>query len=587
MSPTIPPEVFESSQDKSASDHWFDNVNHKVTSQIDGLKNGSPVFVDNIDIQIGEKDATVALEDPVLSYIRTNDWERENEELRGIIDDLTLDVKRMKRKLRRYREANPRHLRDDKLFEIRTHCLSIRRKRQLENLLERFAADISVPPGLLKDKSLPRVNSLLSKDTRMGMLAMLIECLCSPNASHHASSLKSSLLQGNRGGWFSINEMLDCIEQASSAVSQHKFCLEALKEHSTRLVISEDGNYLRWKAATDVPVESSVTQAEIHVDNEITAKSRNSTRVPLGSDKMDVMSTIKKDPYYTPSVFLQNISEAEVDGLSMSYSEVESVTQVAVVYPVPQASKSSKLSSSTPHGRTAYYKDASFYIDYSCDSLDHADICQEPHKYDKNRECQWSSENHVSDRFAVYQTEHKENNDKQYDTSSPDLSFNDEPLSPITDGARVRPIELEAPGVGSVIPNDNFVVHVTVKHTSVPVADAVKNNTDSRVPNNRLSRDSIIPRPEIHSTFKSHVVASIHEELAPSPLPPPTYRFFSSASSDDEDESLRSELSHGGYGIEKPTHAASIQKWSAEVVSSLEHDTDGAVSGVGEDIEAT
>lgn len=37
MSPITPAEVSESSQKKSASDHWFDEVNHKVTSQIDGL----------------------------------------------------------------------------------------------------------------------------------------------------------------------------------------------------------------------------------------------------------------------------------------------------------------------------------------------------------------------------------------------------------------------------------------------------------------------------------------------------------------------------------------------------------------------
>jgi hypothetical protein len=514
--------------------------------------------------------------------MRTNDWERENEDLRGIIDDLTLDVKRMKRKLRRYREANPRHLRNDKLFEIRAHSLSVRRKRQLEDILERFAADISVPPRLSKDKSLPKANSLLSEEAHMGMLVMLIECLCSPtNTSHHTSSLKSSLLQGNQDGWFSINEMLRCIQQASSAVSQHKLNLETLKQHSTRLDISTDGNYLRWKATKDGPVDSRVTH---QVDNQDFSKSRASTRVPLGFDKMDVMSTIKKDPYYTPSAFLQYASEAEADRLSMTNSETGSATQFTVVHPNPQMSKSPKLSSSGPHGRTAYYKNASFYIDYSCDSIDHADICHDSPRSGKKRKRRRPSESHVSNRFAAYHTEHKEDNDKQHEPSSPGLSLNEVPLSPITDGTRPQPIELEASGVGGVIPSDNFAVHVTVKHTSFP--DSVHTTTTSRVPDNRLSKNRIIPRPEIHSTLKAHVVASTHEELAPSSLPPPTYGVLSSDSSDDEDESSPSELSYSGYGVDKPTHALSIQKWRAEVVSSLEHDTDGAVSRA-EDVEAT
>jgi len=517
--------------------------------------------------------------------MRTNDWERENEDLRGIIDDLTLDVKRMKRKLRRYREANPRHLRDDKLFEIRAHRLSVRRKRQLENILERFAADVSVPPRLSKDNSLPNANSLLSEEARMGMLVVLIECLCSPiNTSHHTSSRKSNLLQGNQDGWFSINEMLGCIQQASSAVSQHKFSLETLKKHSTRLDISTDGNYLRWKAAKGDPVESRATQDEIQVDNQNFFKSRASTRVPLGFDKMDVMSTIKKNPYYTPSAFLKHGSEAEADSLSMTNSEAESTTQFTVVHPNPQTSKSPKLSSSAPHGRMAYYKNASFYMDYSCDSIDHADLCQDPHQYDKKRKRRRPSESHVSNRFAAYRTEHKENNDKQHEVSSPGLSLNEVPLTPIADGTRARPIELEATGVGDVIPSDNFAVHVTVKHPSVP--NSVHTTMTSRAPDNRLSKNRIIPRPKVHSTFKAHVVASIHEELAPSSLPPPTYGVFSSDSSDDEDEISPSELNYSGYGVDKPTHAVSIQKWRAEVVSSLEHDTVGAVSRA-EDVEAT
>lgn len=525
-------------------------------------------------------------EDPILSYMRANDWERENEELRGIIDDLTLDIRHMKRKLRRYQEANPRHLRDDKLFEIRAHRLSVRRKRQLENILERFAAGISMPPRLSKGRrAVPKTDSLHVEDARMRMLVMLIECLCSSNTSHNASSFESGLISDNRDGWFSINEMLDFIEQASLPVSQGKFNLEALKQHSTQLHVSADGNYLRWKqVAADSSSELSNVSQENQAGCQDSAKSQTSGKAPLGLDKIDMMSTIKKNPYYTPCAFLQHESEIEIDKLSMDDSEAESATQVTIVRPNSQEPNSSKLSSDAPYGKTAYYRSASFYIDYSCDSLVHAEPIQNLQESDQRRKRRRLSENHVSNRFAAYNAEYNENRDDyQNDPRSPGIiSLNEEPLSPVIDGTKAQPIELEASGVGDVIPGDNFAVHVTVKHTSAPAlepVDAVSAISIPRAPENRLSRNRIIPRPDIHGTCKAHVVTSIHEELEPSPLPPPISGSLSSASSDDEKESSSSEQNCGGYGVDKPKHAVSIQQWRAAVVSSLDNDDDGALPG--------
>lgn len=61
---------------------------------------------------------------------------------RGIIDDLTVEIKQLKRKLRQYSRTRPRQLRKDTVFELRTYGLSTDKKRQLEEILRDFAADV-------------------------------------------------------------------------------------------------------------------------------------------------------------------------------------------------------------------------------------------------------------------------------------------------------------------------------------------------------------------------------------------------------------------------------------------------------------
>lgn len=64
------------------------------------------------------------------------------DDYRSVIDDLTVENKRLKEELKRYRQFGPDMMRKEKLFEIKVHGLPKRKKRELEATLRDFAASL-------------------------------------------------------------------------------------------------------------------------------------------------------------------------------------------------------------------------------------------------------------------------------------------------------------------------------------------------------------------------------------------------------------------------------------------------------------
>ena len=65
------------------------------------------------------------------------------EDFRSVIDDLTIENKKLKRRLKKYEKLHDSHLKDDKLFEVRIHGLPTEKKRELEETLRKFASNLS------------------------------------------------------------------------------------------------------------------------------------------------------------------------------------------------------------------------------------------------------------------------------------------------------------------------------------------------------------------------------------------------------------------------------------------------------------
>lgn len=62
--------------------------------------------------------------------------------LPGVIDDLTIENKKLKKRLKKYEKLHDAHLRDEKLFEVRFHGLPPDKKLELEETLQKFAAGL-------------------------------------------------------------------------------------------------------------------------------------------------------------------------------------------------------------------------------------------------------------------------------------------------------------------------------------------------------------------------------------------------------------------------------------------------------------
>jgi hypothetical protein len=64
-----------------------------------------------------------------------------------VIDDLTIENKKLRERLRKHENAYNRHLEKDKLFEVKIHGLPPRKRRELEDVLRAFASSMHDSTG--------------------------------------------------------------------------------------------------------------------------------------------------------------------------------------------------------------------------------------------------------------------------------------------------------------------------------------------------------------------------------------------------------------------------------------------------------
>ncbi|KAJ6264690.1 hypothetical protein Dda_0839 [Drechslerella dactyloides] len=76
------------------------------------------------------------------SMLPTQDSDDESEVYRSVIDDLTIKNKKLKKKLRKMERLHCNELNEEKLFELRCYGLPPSRKQELQELLQKFAAEL-------------------------------------------------------------------------------------------------------------------------------------------------------------------------------------------------------------------------------------------------------------------------------------------------------------------------------------------------------------------------------------------------------------------------------------------------------------
>lgn len=126
----------------------------------------------------------------------------ENDDLRGVIDDLTIENKRLKLILRSQRgRPSPTTDSQDKLFEVRMHGLPPEKKRELEMLLKNFASSVTSSTMSLSSSSVTVGSGVPNSDpSSSGNRSTLIK---NPNTDSgygsHSNSGQASIAQSNSG----------------------------------------------------------------------------------------------------------------------------------------------------------------------------------------------------------------------------------------------------------------------------------------------------------------------------------------------------------------------------------------------------
>ncbi|KAI0382423.1 frequency clock protein [Hypomontagnella monticulosa] len=149
--------------------HWFDasNQNAMNTAETD-----DPPFYQKETESSNEEAAKygVPSQSPAYRFIRPGlAHSSSSQDFRSIVDDLTVENKRLREELKKYKQMGPDSLRRDKLFEVKVHGLSSRKKRELEAALRDFTTSLEgsstgVSPNRKKTSSKSKnVHSSLSK----------------------------------------------------------------------------------------------------------------------------------------------------------------------------------------------------------------------------------------------------------------------------------------------------------------------------------------------------------------------------------------------------------------------------------------
>ncbi|KEY65388.1 hypothetical protein S7711_04285 [Stachybotrys chartarum IBT 7711] len=125
---------------------WFDRSNENPTATYNSAMDVDPPFFQkesdssNEDVKPYPFPRQVAPGNLTAHSSSADDY-------RSVIDDLTVEIQKLKEELKRYKQKGPEMLRKDKLFEIKIHGLPKRKKRELESTLRDFAAGLEQSPN--------------------------------------------------------------------------------------------------------------------------------------------------------------------------------------------------------------------------------------------------------------------------------------------------------------------------------------------------------------------------------------------------------------------------------------------------------
>ncbi len=132
---------------------WFERTNKNSKGDLDtsGMDIDPPFFQKETDSSNGDRGYQPGpSQSPAYRFVQSRTpglrpgftQSSSADDYRSVIDDLTIENKRLKEELKKYKQMGPDSLRRDKLFEVKVHGLPSRKKRELEATLRDFTTNL-------------------------------------------------------------------------------------------------------------------------------------------------------------------------------------------------------------------------------------------------------------------------------------------------------------------------------------------------------------------------------------------------------------------------------------------------------------
>lgn len=162
------------------AERWFDATNEHPTDP-SFVDNDPPYYMKDQLLEHNSACATLSENSthrlskigptaPTRSLLaQMNADNNDGDEYRSVIDDLTIQNKKLQKKLKKYEVLHCSHLQEEKLFEVRIHGLAANRKHELEETLRSFASSIDedsphrLIPADLEPSRRPKLTPLIYK----------------------------------------------------------------------------------------------------------------------------------------------------------------------------------------------------------------------------------------------------------------------------------------------------------------------------------------------------------------------------------------------------------------------------------------
>ncbi|KAI1099024.1 frequency clock protein [Jackrogersella minutella] len=140
----------DSNETGQSAKNWFEASNKNAMANMDTrAMDLDPPFYQKETDESNEETAKFGIsQSPAYEFIQSRlpglrgGMDSSNEDFRSVIDDLTVENKRLKEELKKYKQMGPDSLRREKLFEVKVHGLSSRKKRELEAALRDFTTGL-------------------------------------------------------------------------------------------------------------------------------------------------------------------------------------------------------------------------------------------------------------------------------------------------------------------------------------------------------------------------------------------------------------------------------------------------------------